>query len=69
MKKTVLGIFAHPDDAEILCAGTLSLLYHAGWDVHIATVAKGDKGSATHTRDEIARIRNTEAINAAAVGA
>ncbi len=67
MEKKVLGIFAHPDDAEILIAGTLSLLHDAGWEVHIATLAKGDKGSATHSRDEITRMRNAEAINAAAV--
>ncbi len=65
MEKSVLGIFAHPDDAEILCAGTLSLLRKAGWSVHIATVAMGDKGTATHTRDDIIRIRNAEAIKAA----
>ncbi len=65
MGKTVLGIFAHPDDAEILCAGTLSLLKKAGWSVHIATVALGDKGTATHSREEIIRIRNKEAIKSA----
>ena len=38
MNKTVLGIFAHPDDAELMCVGTLSLLKKAGWDIHIATM-------------------------------
>ena len=65
--KTVLIAAPHPDDAEIICAGTLALLHKAGWEVHIATLSKGDKGSATHTRDEITRIRNAEAINAASV--
>ena len=65
MDKNVLGIFAHPDDAEILCAGTLSLLKKAGWNVHIATMAKGDKGTTQHTREEISRIRKAEAIKAA----
>ena len=32
MEKNVLGIFAHPDDAEIVCAGTLSILKKAGYD-------------------------------------
>ena len=67
MEKTVLGILAHPDDAEILCAGTLSLLKNAGWSVHIATVAMGDKGTATHSRDEIIKIRNAEAKKSAAI--
>jgi LmbE family N-acetylglucosaminyl deacetylase len=29
MKRVALGIFAHPDDAEFMCAGTLSLLQKA----------------------------------------
>jgi LmbE family N-acetylglucosaminyl deacetylase len=65
MVKNVLGIFAHPDDAEILCAGTLSLLKKAGCSVHIATMALGDKGTAIHTREEITRIRNAEARKSA----
>jgi LmbE family N-acetylglucosaminyl deacetylase len=65
MEKIVLGIFAHPDDAEILCAGTLSLLSKAGWSVHIATVGNGDKGTTTHSRDEIISIRSAEARKSA----
>jgi LmbE family N-acetylglucosaminyl deacetylase len=65
MEKKVLGIFAHPDDAEILCAGTLSLLNKAGWSVHIATVATGDKGTTVHSRDDLILIRNAEAKKAA----
>jgi LmbE family N-acetylglucosaminyl deacetylase len=65
MTKTVLGIFAHPDDAEITCSGTLSLLRKSGWSVHIATMAKGDKGTAEYNSEEISRIRKAEAINAA----
>ncbi len=67
MEKNVLGIFAHPDDAEILCAGTLALLKEKGWSVHIATVAMGDKGTAIHSREEIIRIRNKEAKTSAAI--
>ncbi len=67
MIKNVLGIFAHPDDAEILCAGTLSLLSKAGVSVHIATMAMGDKGTSQHTREEISRIRKAEAAKAAGV--
>ncbi len=61
MENIILGIFAHPDDAEITCAGTLSLLKKAGWSVHIATMTPGDKGSAEHTREEISKIRKAEA--------
>lgn len=65
MNKTALGLFAHPDDAEFVCAGTLSLLAKAGWEVHIATMAPGDKGTAEYTREEISRIRKAEAARAA----
>ena len=65
MKKIVLGIFAHPDDAEIVCAGTLSLLKKAGWSVHIVTMAPGDKGTAEYSREDISRIRKSEAAEAA----
>jgi len=61
MEKIVLGIFAHPDDAEFMCAGTLSLLRNAGWEIHIASMTPGDKGSAEHTREEISKIRRAEA--------
>jgi LmbE family N-acetylglucosaminyl deacetylase len=67
MVKNVLGIFAHPDDAEILCAGTLSLLKKAGCSVHIATMAMGDKGTTVHTQGEIARIRDAEARKSAEI--
>lgn len=67
MEKVVLGIFAHPDDAEIVCAGTLSLLKKAGWSVHIATLAPGDKGTAEYTREDITRIRKAEAAEAAKI--
>ena len=64
---TALAICAHPDDVEILCAGTLSLLKKAGWSIHIATMAMGDKGTAIHSQEEITRIRNAEAIKSASI--
>lgn len=59
--KTVLAVFAHPDDTEIMCAGTLALLKKKGYAIHIATMTAGDKGSATLSREEIAQIRRSEA--------
>ena len=41
VKKVVLTVLAHPDDAEILCGGTLVRLAKAGWEVHIATMTAG----------------------------
>ena len=47
----------HPDDVEILCAGTLLRLKEQGYELHIATMTAGDKGSAVLSREEIAAIR------------
>ena len=67
MNKVALGIFAHPDDAEIVCSGTLSLLKNAGWEIHIASMAPGDKGTAEYSREDISRIRRAESAEAAKV--
>lgn len=67
MNNRVLAIAAHPDDIEVLCAGTLIRLHKLGYEIHIATMTPGDKGSATHTRQEIAAIRREEARAAANV--
>ena len=66
-RKVVLSIGAHPDDAEFLCAGTLTLLHQRGWEVHIATMAPGDCGTVEYSREEISRIRKAEATKAAAM--
>jgi LmbE family N-acetylglucosaminyl deacetylase len=64
-RRVALTLLAHPDDAEILCAGTLIRLADAGWEIHIATVAAGDCGSMTLGRNEIAAVRRQEGIAAA----
>src|ERR1051326_3769447 len=61
----LLTAMAHPDDAEILAGGTLFHLQAAGWELGILTMTSGDCGSATHTREEISRIRYGEAKAAA----
>ncbi len=65
--RTVLAFMAHPDDAEFLCAGTLVRLAEAGWQIHIATAAPGDCGTATENRWDISSIRTKEAAKAAAL--
>lgn len=67
MSKRVLAFGTHPDDVEFMCAGTLSLLAEKGWEIHIATMAGGQVGSATLSPDEICRVRLAEAANAASV--
>jgi LmbE family N-acetylglucosaminyl deacetylase len=66
--KTILAFMAHPDDVEILCAGTLVRLQREhGARIAIATSTSGDKGSIEHGPAEIARIRNGEGKKAAAL--
>lgn len=63
----VLAIGAHPDDVEILSAGTLAKYAAAGHQVFIGIATNGDVGSQVMSRDEIREIRHAEAKNAAAV--
>jgi LmbE family N-acetylglucosaminyl deacetylase len=66
MPDVVLSMLAHPDDAEILCGGTLTrLVREHGWQAHVATMTPGDCGSAELSPDEIARVRRAEGAAAA----
>lgn len=60
-----LAVMAHPDDVELLVAGTLFHLKELGWELGIVTMTAGDCGSTTHSREEISRIRYAEARAAA----
>jgi LmbE family N-acetylglucosaminyl deacetylase len=61
---TALGVFAHPDDMEIVAAGTLLRLQRAGLEVHCLAVANGCCGSSVLRREETARVRRSEAEEA-----
>jgi LmbE family N-acetylglucosaminyl deacetylase len=63
----VLALFAHPDDAEFLCAGTLAHLADRGASLHIATMTAGDCGSSIMPAAKISRLRRQEAQRAAAL--
>ncbi len=65
MSKRILAIHAHPDDVEILAAGTLALLAKKGVTVTIVTMTPGDKGSMILGPEEISSIRRDEARKAA----
>jgi LmbE family N-acetylglucosaminyl deacetylase len=41
----VLAIYAHPDDPEVSCGGTLARWASAGSEVHVCICCDGDKGS------------------------
>jgi len=64
-RHVALALLAHPDDAEILCGGTLLRLAAAGWEIHIATATPGDCGTMTETAERIAEIRRAEATRGA----
>jgi LmbE family N-acetylglucosaminyl deacetylase len=64
MNKRVLAVGAHPDDVEILCAGTLFHLAAEGFEIHVATMTLGDCGSTELGPGEIARVRRAEAEEA-----
>lgn len=67
-RKIALAFLAHPDDAEILCGGTLIRLHREhGYTVHIATATPGDCGSADQPPDRIAATRRAEAQRAASL--
>src|SRR5689334_22333647 len=62
----ILAIHAHPDDIEILAAGSLALLAAGGHQIAICTMTPGDCGSAELEPDDISAIRREEASRSAA---
>ena len=60
--KRALGIFAHPDDAEFLCGGTVAKLCAGGWEVRYVIATSGDKGTKDPelTPSRLAEIREAE---------
>ncbi|MEO7429630.1 MAG: PIG-L deacetylase family protein [Acidimicrobiales bacterium] len=46
-----LAIYAHPDDPEVGCGGTLARWAASGAEVHLVIANRGDKGSADPTTD------------------
>ncbi|MCC6486468.1 MAG: PIG-L family deacetylase [Candidatus Hydrogenedentes bacterium] len=63
----IIAFSPHPDDVEILCSGTLAKYAAQGHEVAIAVVTRGDVGSPTLSREEIAAVREKEARSAAAI--
>lgn len=63
----ILCIAAHPDDIEILCAGTLIRYSQMGHKVFMAIFSSGNMGDLLIPPEELSVIRETEARDAAAV--
>ena len=63
----VLAIGAHPDDVEFYCGGTLARYAAEGHEVVMAHLCNGNKGGTNIAPDELARVREQECRDAAAV--
>lgn len=63
----ILAVGAHPDDLEILCAGTLARFAQDGHKVIMAHACRGDKGHFEIPPDKLAQIREEEAKKSASV--
>jgi LmbE family N-acetylglucosaminyl deacetylase len=63
----VMVMFAHPDDAEVQCAGTVAQWTEAGREIIYVVLTRGDKGTpdASMAGDRLAKIRQEEQLNAA----
>src|SRR5437764_14649544 len=61
----VLAVVAHPDDAELLCAGTLARARSEGATVGVAVCCRGDKGQPAQPIRNLAAVRKKEMTAAA----
>ncbi len=59
---TALFVFAHPDDAEFTCAGTVAAWTSAGTEVHYLCITDGSAGSNEpgRTRAQMSEVRVAE---------
>ncbi len=49
-----LAVYAHPDDVEVACGGTLARWTRAGYHAHLVVVCQGDKGTTDASTDPAA---------------
>jgi len=63
----VAAVVAHPDDIELLCAGTMIKYINKGHKVTYIIATNGEAGSQTLSNEEIAKIRYQEAIDSAKI--
>ena len=63
----VMAFEAHPDDIDVLSAGTLAKYNAMGHDVAIVCMTNGEVGSPTLSKAEIAAVREKEARKSASL--
>ncbi|MCU1489537.1 MAG: putative LmbE-like protein [Acidimicrobiaceae bacterium] len=61
----VLAVYAHPDDPDVSCGGTLARWALAGSAVHVVLCTLGDKGSSEFTDVAALVARRAEEVQAA----
>jgi LmbE family N-acetylglucosaminyl deacetylase len=63
----VVAVYAHPDDADVSCGGTLARWADVGTAVHVVVCTHGDKGTSDPDVDPaaLARVRADEMASAA----
>jgi LmbE family N-acetylglucosaminyl deacetylase len=63
----VMAIFAHPDDVEFICSGTIARFVASGYRVQYVLATSGDKGSddPTATPESLIATREDEQLAAA----
>ena len=61
----LLTVIAHPDDAEILCAGTLARALNEGAEIGICVLCRDDKGQPNPPIDNLGDVRREEMAAAA----
>ena len=68
MPERVVAVYAHPDDADVSCGGTLARWAADGAEVHVVVCAAGDKGSSDPdvVPSELAAVRAGEVADAVA---
>lgn len=65
--KTAIAIAAHPDDIELMMAGTLLLLKRAGYEIHYLNLSGGNCGSTETDSETTRKIRLKEGRIAAEI--
>jgi len=65
--KTAIAIAAHPDDIELMMAGTLLLLKKQGYEINYMNLSSGNVGTVEYDSETIKEIRLREAQKSAAI--